>query len=69
MIVDTQLRDGSGIRAVEAINRFGQIPHIFVCFDALTFKALKSNSIVLQKPYFECDLVFAIQYALRAAIS
>jgi hypothetical protein len=51
------------------MNRFGQIPHIFVSFDALTVKALKSDSVVLQKPYFECDLVFAIQYALRAAVS
>jgi len=34
MIVDAQLHDGSGVRAVETISRFAQIPHIFVCFEA-----------------------------------
>lgn len=69
MIVDAQLNDGSGIRAVETISRFAQITHIFVCFDASMVRVLKPDSIVLQKPYFENDLVLAIQSSLRAAVS
>jgi len=69
MIVDARLQDGSGIRAVETINRFLNIPHIFVCFDAAPVRAIKPNSIVLQKPYFERDLVLAIRSALRLSTS
>ncbi|MGO8832945.1 MAG: response regulator [Roseiarcus sp.] len=69
MIVDAQLQDGGGIRAVETINRFVHIPHIFVCFDASRVRAIKPDSIVLQKPYFERDLVLAIQSALRPSVS
>jgi CheY-like chemotaxis protein len=68
MIIDAQLQDGSGIRAVETINRFVHIPHIFVCFNASRVRAIKPDSIVLQKPYFESDLVLAIQSALRASL-
>ena len=69
MIVDAELQHGSGIGAVEAITRFVHIPHIFVCFDASRIRAIKPDSIVLQKPYFEHDLVLAIQSSLRSAVS
>ncbi len=67
MIVDAQLQDGSGISAVEAIERDCHIPHIFVSGDASAVRRSKPNATVMQKPYFEVDLVLAIQSALSKA--
>jgi len=67
MIVDAHLRQGSGIGAVETITEVGHIPHIFVTGDASAVRTLKPNATVMQKPYFELDLVLAIQSALSAA--
>jgi CheY-like chemotaxis protein len=64
MIVDAHLQDGSGIGAVEAITRDCHIPHIFVSGDASRVRLLKPEATVLQKPYFELDLLLAIQSAL-----
>jgi CheY-like chemotaxis protein len=64
MIVDVHLQDGSGIGAVEVITREFNIPHIFVSGDASAVRLLKPNSTVLQKPYFEVDLLLAIKSAL-----
>ena len=64
MLVDAQLREGSGISAVETILRSGPSPHIFVTGDAATVRALRPLATVLQKPYFESDLVLAIQSCL-----
>lgn len=67
MIVDAQLQDGSGISAVEAIERDCHIPHIFVSGDASKVRLLKPNATILQKPYYERDLLLAIRSALDAA--
>jgi CheY-like chemotaxis protein len=67
MIVDAHLRDGSGIGAVEAITGVDPVPHIYVTGDAKTVRILKPDATVLQKPYFELDLVLAIQSALTTA--
>jgi CheY-like chemotaxis protein len=64
MIVDAHLQDGSGIGAVEAITRDCHIPHIFVSGDASRVRLLKPEATVLQKPYFELDLLLAIKSAL-----
>jgi CheY-like chemotaxis protein len=64
MIVDVHLQDGSGIGAVEVITREFNIPHIFVSGDASAVRLLKPNATVLQKPYFEVDLLLAIKSAL-----
>ncbi len=67
MIVDAHLKDGSGIGAVDTITGVGHIPHIYVTGDAKTVRTLKPAAAVLQKPYFELDLVLAIQTALTTA--
>jgi CheY-like chemotaxis protein len=64
MIVDAQLNQGSGIAAVEQIARDGPVPHIFVSGDASAVRLLKPQATVLQKPYFELDLLIAINAAL-----
>jgi CheY-like chemotaxis protein len=64
MIVDAQLREGSGIGAIETILAFGPMPHILVSGDAQNVRTLRPQATVLQKPYFEVDLVLAIQKAL-----
>ncbi len=67
LIVDAHLQDGSGVGAVETITRVRHVPHIFVTGDAKMIRTLKPHATVLQKPYFELDLVLAIQSALNAA--
>jgi CheY-like chemotaxis protein len=67
MIVDVQLGDGSGVSAVAEILRTGSIPHLFVSGDISHAKALRSDVIVIQKPFRESDLARAIQRALGAA--
>jgi two-component system, response regulator PdtaR len=67
MIVDVHLQDGSGIGAVETITDIGPVPHIYVTGDAKAVRTLKPNATVMQKPYFEIDLVLAIQSALTEA--
>ncbi|WP_294532723.1 response regulator [uncultured Rhodoblastus sp.] len=64
MIVDAHLQNGSGMGAVDRINGSETISHIYVTGDAKTVKILKPDATVLQKPYFELDLVLAIQSAL-----
>jgi CheY-like chemotaxis protein len=66
MIVDAHLQDGDGIGAVEAITRDCLVPHIFVSGDASRVRLLKPKATVLQKPYFELDLLLAIKSALGA---
>jgi CheY-like chemotaxis protein len=65
MIVDVHLQDGSGIRAVDTILAASHISHIFVTGDAHAVKMIKPDSTVVQKPYFEIDLVLAIQAAVQ----
>jgi len=64
MIVDAHLRQGSGIGAVETISRSGHVPHIFVTGDASAVRTLKPAATILQKPYFELELILAIKAAL-----
>jgi CheY-like chemotaxis protein len=69
MIVDAQLQEGSGIGAVDAIEREFRIPHIFVSGDVSKVRRLKPEATLLQKPYFEFDLLVAIKSALAAEAS
>ncbi len=64
MIVDVKLREGSGLDAVDRIEGRRLVAHVFVCGDALRIRALRPCATVIQKPYFERDLTFAIQRAL-----
>lgn len=65
MIVDAQLRDGSGVLAVEKILQTGFIPHVFV--SGARVRTVRSDAVVLHKPFREVDLAQAIQRALADA--
>ena len=69
MIVDAQLREGSGIGAVDRIQGGRPVAHVFVCGNALRIRTLRPCATVIQKPYFEQDLTRAIQRALDAAVA
>lgn len=64
MIVDARLRQGSGIGAVVEILRARFVPHIFVSGDAAQVRALRPDSVVLQKPFREPELERAMLRAM-----
>lgn len=61
MIVDANLREGSGIAAVIEILRTGFVPHIFVTGDSYGLPDLRPGTIVIHKPFTATDLAHAIQ--------
>jgi two-component system, response regulator PdtaR len=67
MIVDAGLRIGSGVSAIETIEQTRRVPHIFVTGDARKVQALRPGAIILEKPFFNDDLVMAIERALAVA--
>jgi CheY-like chemotaxis protein len=67
MIVDVRLAVGSGVNAVDAILRGGHVPHVFVSADIATVQALRLKSIVMQKPYREAELAWAIQRSMKGS--
>jgi CheY-like chemotaxis protein len=70
MIVDVQLSEGSGLSAIDTIYLAGPVPHVFVSGDITKIRALRPDSIFIQKPYRESELALVIQRALDpAAIS
>ena len=68
MIVDAGLRDGNGVAAVDAILATRFVAHLFVTGDARRVRALRPDAIVLEKPFFEPDLVAAIEQALAVSV-
>ncbi|MCW2286724.1 CheY-like chemotaxis protein [Rhodoblastus acidophilus] len=64
MIVDAHLVSGSGVAAVDAITRVGPVPHFFITGDMRSLRTLKPEAIILQKPYFDSDLIRAIALAV-----
>jgi CheY-like chemotaxis protein len=64
MIVDDELRRGSGIAAVEQITRSGFIPHVFVTGQSLTDRSLSPSAVLIQKPFTIPELVWGIKRAL-----
>jgi len=67
LIVDAQLREGSGVDAVDEIQLTGLVPHLFVTGNTLKVQALKPNAVVIQKPFYEADLARGIERALDLA--
>jgi DNA-binding response OmpR family regulator len=67
IIVDVRLGDGSGVSAIEEIRHARPVPHLFVSGDISCVKALRSNAVVIQKPFREIDLARGIQRALDAS--
>ena len=64
MIVDVQLREGSGISAMRTILRERAIPHLFVSGAAIQPGTM--NSLVLRKPFREPELAAAVDRASSA---
>ena len=64
MIMDDELRQGSGISAVEQITRSGFIPHVFVTGRSLTDQSLSPSAVVIQKPFTIPELAWGIKRAL-----
>jgi DNA-binding response OmpR family regulator len=64
MIVDEELRQGSGISAVERITRSGFIPHVFVTGNSLRDRSLSPSAVAVQKPFTISELTWAIKRAL-----
>lgn len=63
LIVDANLRSGSGVAAVTQILRTRFVPHIFVTGDVYRIGA-GPGAIVIQKPYSLKHLERAIQRAM-----
>jgi CheY-like chemotaxis protein len=62
MIVDARLGGGSGIAAMEEIERHGPVPHIFMSGDKLPADALGAPT--LMKPFSRQQLSGAIRQVL-----
>jgi DNA-binding response OmpR family regulator len=65
LIVDEQLREGSGAAAVTRILRVGSIPCIFM--SGAPPDPRRPGAIMLQKPFHEKDLVRAIRHVVGSA--
>lgn len=64
MIIDVNLRIGTGIGAVNKINLNGYIPHVFVSADLTQLNGHKPAAVMLQKPYAYAQLAEAIDRAI-----
>ncbi|MBB6251102.1 response regulator [Nitrospirillum iridis] len=64
MIVDAQLGEGSGLGAMATIARQDAIPHLFISGDRAGVQARNPGAVSIQKPFYEADLVRAIQHAI-----
>ena len=67
MIVDAVLDGGSGISAVDEILRTKFVPHVFVSGDAASVRAVRPGAMVMQKPFRDLELGYAIQRTLARA--
>lgn len=67
ILVDAQLKEGSGIDAVDTILATIFIPHVFMSGDIRTIFERRPRAIALQKPFHEIQLEAAIRRALVAA--
>ncbi len=65
MIVDVSLGDESGVSAVDQILRNRMVPHVFM--SATRVRVPSADSIVLQKPFKESELVQAMERVLGRA--
>jgi DNA-binding response OmpR family regulator len=62
MIVDARLGDGSGVKAIRTILLSGPMPHLFI--SGTNVEADSPDTVVLQKPFHERQLVGAIERVL-----
>lgn len=66
IIADSRLRTGSGLRAVATILEERFVPHIFMSGEDLREHVLDPAAVILKKPFFDPDLVNAIEKALAS---
>jgi two-component system, response regulator PdtaR len=67
MIVDDRLGRGSGVSAVEEIQRSGHVAHVFISGDAERVRQRRPGSVVVRKPFRKAELAKAIDTAMRGA--
>jgi DNA-binding response OmpR family regulator len=63
MLVDARLGSGSGIAAMEEIERHGRVPHIFMSGEKIG--AARNGAPMLMKPFNQEQLSGAIRRALQ----
>jgi DNA-binding response OmpR family regulator len=66
LVIDAWLRDGSGVSVAKKVCDPIFIPHLFISGDIAGIKVSKPDAIVVQKPFREADLDYAIRRALEA---
>jgi CheY-like chemotaxis protein len=66
MIVDEQLRFGSGLAAVETIIKRTPIPYLFVTGDSAKVRAQLPDAVIIQKPYSQGQLARAMEKAANS---
>jgi CheY-like chemotaxis protein len=64
VIVDSHLHQGNGISALEKILRNGFVPHLFITGDRRSVQAEFPDARILAKPFFDVELMPAIEGAL-----
>jgi two-component system, response regulator PdtaR len=67
IIVDVRLQSGSGIIAMNAILQSGFVPHLYVSGDVVDRALLNPAAGILQKPFYETQLVKAIERVTNPA--
>lgn len=67
MIVDAGLGRGSGVSAVEQIERAGPLAHVFISGDAARVREHRPGAVVIRKPFRRAELAKAIELVLGAA--
>jgi CheY-like chemotaxis protein len=66
MIVDANLGAGSGLAAIREVLRLEDIPYLLMSGGPV--KMAPQDAVVLEKPFWESDLVRAIERALVAHV-
>jgi CheY-like chemotaxis protein len=65
MLVDVNLKAGSGISAMATIMQSGKMPHVFMT--GAPRSDIPAGAAILQKPFWEPDLVRALALAMMLA--
>jgi CheY-like chemotaxis protein len=69
IIADMNLREGSGLGAIERISSIRRTPHIFATANVAAIRAGRPNAVMIQKPYQDAELQQAIDAAMGTAVA
>ena len=69
IISDATLRNGSGIAAVEEIQKSKRLPHLFMTGDPMGVRLALPDAVVIRKPFSAAALFKAIEKALEASVA